>query len=87
MKPEEKMLHQLMNQKTLMHHIDRALATIDKFEHSHIKSTKLPVHGIGAGRYIYLADLLAVRKELFDYAEQLAKQLDTTVATAEMEIQ
>lgn len=69
-----------------MHHIDRALDTIEKFSNSHIEATRLPVHGVGAGQYIYLADLVAVRKALFNYADELSRLLDTTVEKAELEI-
>lgn len=76
----EKAKNQLNNQRTLITHVDRALTTITKFENSHIDATRLPVHGTGAGRYIYLEDLMAIRKELVSYANYLESQFKAAEA-------
>ena len=84
----EKAKNQLVNQRTLISHVDRCLATITKFETSHIPATRLTVHNDAKGRYVYLDDLAAVRKELVSYAEYLEAQFNAASAAeaAEMRV-
>ena len=83
---EEKALNQLLNQKTLMNHLDRALRTIDKFRNSHVPDTVLPVHSDENGEYVYLKDFICVRNGLDSHANQLARQLGIDAATAELRV-